>query len=401
MPLNTRTGSTGLPGSKTLISTGPSRTPLLRIRPGFSGWIALFTILVLAPPVPSGGQARSAPVDQGGSELSSYPENEHYFDREFASSTDRAGFFGVGYSFPGREPDPVLDVQGRPDAVVINEVMYNPPDYLGEDNDYEWVELYNFSGHDVNLEGWMLNDISLHGTIPRYSFYIVARQDVSDPDGDGEFFSAWYNRSNGYKIRCTVFDAGDRDLGLRNGWGRLILYDDSGHVADRMRYTRLMGGAGDGTTLEKVVSFIPPSGDAWGEGLKPERFGTPDKQNTIIAVRSAIRLDGSVYEPGDTVTAYMQISNRSEYTVPLSAWLILKMQSGEFIEFPAREFLLAPGERIVNSASETIPAFAPDGGYTLSLVTAVEGNSLAPETTEFSIDTQGNPVHVDAVPNPY
>lgn len=45
------------------------------------------------------------------------------------------------------EPQPIPDI-------VINEIMYNPSTSLGNDDDYEYLELYNNSGFDVDMSNW-------------------------------------------------------------------------------------------------------------------------------------------------------------------------------------------------------------------------------------------------------
>lgn len=52
------------------------------------------------------------------------------------------------------------------EEVIINEVLVNP---AGEDNkegSYEWVELFNSAGRDVNLRGWCLDDVIGKGSKP-------------------------------------------------------------------------------------------------------------------------------------------------------------------------------------------------------------------------------------------
>ncbi len=298
-------------------------------------------------------------------------------------------------------PVPPADGEEIKRTIVISDVMYDPPDILGEDDDYEWVELYNCTDRNFRMDGWRLNGVELEGAIPRHSFYIVARQDRSDPDGDGEFFSVWYNPDNGYKTRCVIFDAEDQDLGLHNNHGRLALFNHSGTMVDSLTYRSEMGGAGDGPSLEKIISFLPPSEDAWRPSRKPDRFGTPGEQNTVNAVHSRFALDDDSYKPGETIRAVMTLKNRSWKTVPVTAWLVLEFWSGLLFESQPRHFRLEPGEVVDTVGKHKIPLYAPDGEYFLSLVTAVGNNSLAPETAEFSIDTQGNPVDIQTIPYPY
>ena len=47
--------------------------------------------------------------------------------------------------------------------VVINEVHYNPSLDLGyEDSDYEFVELYNYTDHNIDITGWTFSSNEIH-----------------------------------------------------------------------------------------------------------------------------------------------------------------------------------------------------------------------------------------------
>ena len=47
--------------------------------------------------------------------------------------------------------------------IVINEIHYNPSLNLGyEDADYEFIELYNNSDHDLDLSGWSFASTDIH-----------------------------------------------------------------------------------------------------------------------------------------------------------------------------------------------------------------------------------------------
>ena len=47
--------------------------------------------------------------------------------------------------------------------VVINEIHYNPSLNLGfEDSDYEFIELYNNSDHDIDITDWSFASSNIH-----------------------------------------------------------------------------------------------------------------------------------------------------------------------------------------------------------------------------------------------
>ena len=52
---------------------------------------------------------------------------------------------------------------GFSSGVVINEIHYNPSLDLGyEDADYEFVELYNYTDHDIDITGWIFSSSEIH-----------------------------------------------------------------------------------------------------------------------------------------------------------------------------------------------------------------------------------------------
>ena len=70
--------------------------------------------------------------------------------------------------------------------VVINEIMYNPPDVIGNDDFFEWIELYNNSTSPIDVSGWrLLDDDNSHspfimpvGTIISANGFLVIGKNV-------------------------------------------------------------------------------------------------------------------------------------------------------------------------------------------------------------------------------
>ena len=70
-------------------------------------------------------------------------------------------------------------IPARGEALVINEVAW-----MGTPSSFnnEWIELYNNYDRTIELEGWQLvfkagqRHISLRGTLPPFSFYILEYQ---------------------------------------------------------------------------------------------------------------------------------------------------------------------------------------------------------------------------------
>lgn len=268
-------------------------------------------------------------------------------------------------------------------SIVVNEFMYDPPCILGDDDDYEWIEIYNYGEEAVDLTGWFLNDVELSGGVEPHSFFIIARQDESDPDGDGEYFSVFYNEDNDFDIRCWIFDAMDADLGLDNMSGIIALYDTEHVLVDCVEYSRHES---RGHTVEKVCPFLG-SGEGHWCGCKEERkFGTPDYQNTRLLLSSALEVE-AIDETGRKFQNNITIRNNTFFESDISAWAVVyHIASERSIKRPIEVLHLEPYEEITIEKVFDIPAFFPAGGYMATVITGMDGgHSFAPENEEFSV----------------
>ena len=129
--------------------------------------------------------------------------------------------------------------------VVINEFLY---DASGTDVDQEYVELYNSGASSVDLTKWKINDGSNHmlnvppkngGTgsieLPAGGYALLV-------DNATNFIAAHAGLSG------TVIDT---VLSLPNLGGTITLLDEAGATADSVSYTKDLGAAGDGNSLQK------------------------------------------------------------------------------------------------------------------------------------------------------
>jgi len=132
-------------------------------------------------------------------------------------------------------------------AVVINEIMYDPPDSLGGAYN-EWIELYNPENETVNLTGWSVMDFSdasnhsVYGSLEPYSFIILAKNTTT--------FNKYYNSS------CNVTKS---SFSLSNTEGGIILKNSTKGLADVMNYSNLLGGNDTGESLQKIGCLWLPS----------------------------------------------------------------------------------------------------------------------------------------------
>jgi hypothetical protein len=106
--------------------------------------------------------------------------------------------------------------------IVINEIMYNPPE-SGTDS-LEFIELYNTSSMSVDVSGWSFSQGVTHTfpsgtTIPANAYYVLAVDSIG-------FFNAFGTSPD------AEWDAG----GLSNGGEDIAIIDASGVTIDSVNY---------------------------------------------------------------------------------------------------------------------------------------------------------------------
>jgi hypothetical protein len=153
--------------------------------------------------------------------------------------------------------------------LVINEIMYGPPD-----GQPEWVELYNRSAGPVNIGDWTIEDAT---ALPKP---LSAGQDTLFPgcyallSGDTSWFAA------------SCLRAGVADWPTLNNDGDVFcLRDSRGAAVDRVQYSDAWGGGG-GISLERINPFlISQEASGWG-GCVAASGSTPGAGNSIYIGRA-------------------------------------------------------------------------------------------------------------------
>jgi len=101
------------------------------------------------------------------------------------------------------------------DKIIISEIY---PNSVGRDNrngSYEWIELYNDSDQEVNLNGWMIDDILEKGS----KTYLIENEII---------------KAGEYKI----FDAARTKIALNNSGDEVNLLWADGTVVDKIKYEK-------------------------------------------------------------------------------------------------------------------------------------------------------------------
>jgi hypothetical protein len=165
-------------------------------------------------------------------------------------------------------------------SVVINEVMYAPTG--GEP---EWVELYNTTNADVDLENWRLSNrtvatkytLSTTSVILKPLSYAVVTKDAS--------ILNFHSTPPGLLVLVPNLPTAL----LSNAGDAVVLYDTRGVTMDSLTYTPAWGGA-NGKSMERIAIDVASTDSAnWATSLDIEG-STPGRQNSVATLANDLRI---------------------------------------------------------------------------------------------------------------
>ncbi len=177
-----------------------------------------------------------------------------------------------------------------PPAVVINEIMYNP--YPGNDDFYEYIELFNTSTIDINLTNWILSthkahflsaDLTHGGNSPIIKsggFAIIGDKTT----GEKHIFDGYYNTPT-YSEDVIRLEIDDATLSLNNEGTTITLLKTASEQVDGVSYLSEWRANGDGKSLERVSPYVPSDqmNSGFENWLESQNIGgTPGAQNSVF-----------------------------------------------------------------------------------------------------------------------
>lgn len=273
-------------------------------------------------------------------------------------------------------------------SVVINEIMFDPADQLGTDDDYEWIELYNTTNQPISLVGWTLNDISLAGTIAAHDYAIVARQDRSDPDQDGEFFTAYYNDEHGHLIRSLVLDLLNAPLRMEGDEFEIELHGPQGQDIDEAEFHPAPGGGGDGSSLERILTLYEPEHGQFAPSNPEADHGSPAAQNSVAAVTLRPWVPEEEIARGDSLIVFEQYRNNTATTIQGFVYREAVLADSSRVGVgPPEEILIPAGETLELRRAFYVSRACPLGLTRYRAAIGAEGRSINSAFDEFIVAT--------------
>ena len=217
---------------------------------------------------------------------------------------------------------PLIGLSAKPLNVVINEIAW-----MGTKQSYnnEWLELYNNTNRDLNLEGWKIISknkklsITLKGAIPKKGFFILERGDDSTiPD-----------------IKANLLYKG----ALSNKGEDLILLGNKGEIIDEVNC--LPGWFAGNNNTKQTMERKDPS----KEGNNPQNWqssklpgGTPRFKNSVLEIipetknkkQVLLKYPSNIFiseimpspKGPDSQNEWIEITNQNNFEVNLGGWQI-------------------------------------------------------------------------------
>ena len=211
---------------------------------------------------------------------------------------------------------------------VINEVAW-----MGTEASYndEWIELYNNTNQDINLDGWELKaedeslKINLAGIIPANGFNILERTDddtlpkiLADLIYKGSLGNSGENLKF-YNSDGNLIDSVDCSKGWFGG-------DNETKQTMERKNSRLPGFDPDNWQTSQNSSGTPKSQNSIlikdDSSLEPESQLLPQKENQVLVYPSGIFINEILPNPEgpDETEEWIEIFNSNDFEVELYGW---------------------------------------------------------------------------------
>jgi len=229
----------------------------------------------------------------------------------------------------------------RRQAVLINEVMYNP-----NDNAPEWIEL--LAKDSLNLKNWSLADSLSTPTKVKISyndFTLFPNELVVLAKDSASFFTAYHPSARIKFIAVNLPSLSNTEDGIQ-------VYDFRDALIDGMRYKSSWAGkkgfsieriADAGDSLSWITSLAVNGNSAGEENLLPN-------QN---AARNSIVINEIMFDPDVDNSEFIEFQNISGETINVGGWCI-QDEKGNFYKLSETGVPLAANEFFVLAADSTI-----------------------------------------------
>lgn len=197
--------------------------------------------------------------------------------------------------------------------LLISEVLFNP---YPEGTDF--VEIFNNSGHSVDLSGLSLATRDGSSKLIQLSPISSVQKYLEE----GEYLALSKSMEGilrFYQVKCKeCLLQMEKFPGLSDMIGSVVLLDSNGEIIDEMDYTDGMHDAliteSEGVSLERISFSLPASQlKNWQSSARSAGFATPGYKNSVIEVADStsrtVFVDPVIFSPnGDGIKDQLNIS---------------------------------------------------------------------------------------------
>ncbi len=180
-------------------------------------------------------------------------------------------------------------------TIVINEIMYSP-----QNDEPEWIEIFNRSENRINLFNYKITDESSTAEIINLNSFIDSKNYLVIAD-DSLFFTKYPKVKNAIVLNLPT---------LNNSEDKIVIRDSLLRMIDSVEYFSNWGGI-NGNSLERIDSEVESLNQLnWGES----RFPTPGEINSIARKNKDVTIDTIFIQPkyyviGDSIRISCKIKN--------------------------------------------------------------------------------------------
>lgn len=245
---------------------------------------------------------------------------------------------------------------GEEATIVINEIMHSGSEAFDSG---DWIELYNATGYEIDLSGWILKDnddgheyIFPNGSELEPGAYLVVADNLDD-------FNGSYNKIN------PLY--GELGFGLSSGGDQVRLYNDTGLLIDSVQYLGEspwpVGAVGTGYSMELDD---PDSDNTEAENwvVSLTVGGTPGTENGVIVANEDENELPSEFQLDQNYPNPFNPSTRISYEIPVNSKVTLKV----FDMLGRQVATLVDGWQSAGSYSVTFDAKAQASGVYIYLL---------------------------------
>lgn len=221
-------------------------------------------------------------------------------------------------------------VEANENKILITEIMYNPP---GTDTKHEWLEIFNASSENIDLNGWKFFEASTnHGLVLYQGSYILDSDTYAIIADDAATF-----HSDHPDYKNTIIDS---VFSLSNSGETIAIKNNLGEVISDLSYSSDWGSDIEGTSLEKIDILESNVKENWQESYI--LGGTPGYENFTLDDKETeysdqIRINELLPNPSgdDKSNEFIELYNFNTEQIDLENWQ-LKDKSGETYTFPKK-----------------------------------------------------------------